>query len=415
MFGIRRRIRPHREAVGLGHNGRVFERLDAVASDPILGLIERFRDDPSPDKVDLGVGVYRDESGRTPIMRAVRRAEQLEAEAATSKAYFGQAGNPEINPVIQRLVLGDTASERALTLQTPGGSGALRVAAELALTANPDVRMWVPSPTWANHIPLIGAAGVRLASYPYYDAALAGVDTEAMFEVLSTTDASDVVLVHGSCHNPTGADLRPADFRRLSELAQERGFAVLVDSAYQGFGTGLDEDVAGARILAEGGTEVLVATSFSKNFGLYRDRAGALTLVGADSDSGRKAFSNALRLVRTLYSVPPDHGPTLVARILTTDELRADWRDELDHMRTRLSSLRRLLVDALAARNVDRFAHVGGQHGMFSLLGIDESQVDRLIREHHVYLPPNGRINVAGISDTNVDYLADALVTVTSS
>ncbi|MFP5333192.1 MAG: aromatic amino acid transaminase [Acidimicrobiia bacterium] len=395
----------------------MFERYETVPPDPILGLIERFRDDPNPNKVDLGVGVYRDESGRTPIMGAVREAARIEIESASSKAYFGQAGNPEINPVIQDLVLGEghpaSSAERALTLQTPGGSGALRVAAELLLAADPDVRVWVPSPTWANHSPLIGAAGCQLVPYPYYDQETATIDRTAMFETLSTARRGDVVLLHASCHNPTGADLTSDDFRSVAELGIDRGVTVLVDSAYQGFASGLEADASGARLLIEAGLEVLVATSFSKNFGLYRDRAGALTIAGPSSSTTRAAYSNALRLVRTMYSVPPDHGPALVARILTSHGLRGRWESELEHMRTRLIALRRRLVDAVIERGGGRFEFIADQRGMFSLLGIDEGQAARLTDVHHIYLPRNGRINVAGISDANAAYVADALIDVT--
>jgi aspartate aminotransferase len=389
----------------------VFERLELIPPDPILGLIDRFRDDPSPDKVDLGVGVYRNEAGETPIMTAVRRAARIEIDTATSKAYFGQAGNPEINPVIQELVLGpDHPSDRAMTLQTPGGSGALRIAAELLVESRSDVRMWVPAPTWANHVPLIGAAGVEQTSYPYYSGT--SIDRRAMFDALESAATGDAILIHASCHNPTGADLTDADFRRLADLAESRGLTVLADSAYQGFAEGLDADAAGIRILAGAGVELLVATSFSKNFGLYRDRAGALTVVGTDSRTTRAAHSNALRLVRTMYSVPPDHGPAVVARILGNDALRQEWQQELDHMRRRLFELRALLVSALADLGAERFRFIADQHGMFSLLGVSEEQAGRLIEDHHVYLPRNGRINVAGIDHANVAAVAAAIVSV---
>ncbi|MEX2280064.1 MAG: amino acid aminotransferase, partial [Acidimicrobiia bacterium] len=394
----------------------VFERLDSVPPDPILGLIERFRDDPSPDKVDLGVGVYRDESGRTPIMAAVREAARLEVESSSSKAYFGQAGNPEINPVLQDLILGPehpaSIARRAITLQTPGGSGALRVAAELLVEANPDVRMWVPSPTWANHVPLLGSAGIQLEAYPYYDRAI--VARDAMLGTLETAQEGDVILVHGSCHNPTGADLTTEDFRALASIAMARRIPVLVDSAYQGFAQGLEEDAGGARILVEAGLEVLICTSFSKNFGLYRDRAGALTVAGPSSQTTQAAYSNALKLVRTMYSVPPDHGPSLVSRVLTTPGLRQRWETELDHMRTRLFSLRAKLVGALRERGRADFDFIAEHRGMFSLLGIDEETATSLVEDHHVYLPSNGRINVAGISDANVERVADAIVAVTA-
>ncbi len=396
----------------------MFERFDVLPPDPILGLIGRFRDDPAPDKVDLGVGVYRDESGQTPIMAAVREAERLEADEGSSKAYFGQAGNPLVNPLLQDLVLGEanpvTGEGRAATLQTPGGSGALRIAAELLLAANPAVRMWVPSPTWANHVPLLGAAGIELLPYPYYDPSTAALVREEMMQALGGVRAGDVVLVHAACHNPTGADLTTADFRRVAELAAARGAAVLVDNAYQGFATGVDDDVVGARALVEAGLEVLICTSFSKNFGLYRDRAGALTICGPSAAAVEAAQSNALRLVRTMYSAPPDHGPAVVARILATAGLREQWRQELEHMRTRLVSLRHMLAEALAARDLPRYDFVAGQNGMFSLLGIDEQAATRLIEEFHIYLPANGRINVGGLSDRNVDYVADAIAAVSA-
>lgn len=403
----------------IDHHGTVFERLDPIGADPILGLIERFRNDPSPDKVDLGVGVYRDESGNTPIMEAVHEAARAEFESATSKAYFGQAGNPAINPVIQELVLGEehpASAARALTLQTPGGSGALRIGAELLLAADPAVRVWVPSPTWANHTPLIGAAGVELVSYPYYDATTSSVDRDSMFAALERDlRASDVILVHAGCHNPTGADLTPDDFLRIAELAVSRGTPVLVDSAYQGFANGPLEDGAGGRILVGAGCEVLIATSFSKNFGLYRDRAGALTIAGPSSQATSAAYSNALRLVRTMYSVPPDHGPSLVARILTTPDLTERWERELEHMRTRLTALRQSLVAALSERGQPGYEFIASQRGMFSLLGISPDAAARLVSDHHVYLPANGRINVAGINDANVGYVADAIASVTAT
>lgn len=394
----------------------MFENLDLLPPDSILGLIARFRDDPSPDKVDLGVGVYRDESGRTPIMAAVREAERLEAETGTSKAYFGQAGDPATNPVIQELVLGSdhpaTQAGRAVTLQTPGGSGALRVAAELLLTANRRARVWVSDPTWPNHAPLIGAAGVDLVSYPYYDRRSGDVDRDAMFDALRQLGRGDVLLLHAACHNPTGSDLELDDWRAVTEIVLRAGASALVDSAYQGFSSGTAEDIAGARMLAAAGVETLIVTSFSKNFGLYRDRAGALTITGPSSRAVAAAHSNALRLVRTMYSTPPDHGPAVVRRVLTTPGLQARWESELDHMRVRLASLRRLLVDALAEEAGTRFGFIGQQRGMFSLLGIDERAATTLIDEYHIYLPANGRINVAGINPGNVERVAAAIAQV---
>ncbi|HVR31803.1 MAG TPA: amino acid aminotransferase [Acidimicrobiia bacterium] len=396
----------------------MFERVAPAPPDPILGLIERFRDDPSPDKVDLGVGVYRDESGRTPVIGAVREAARIEAESLSSKAYFGQAGNPALNPILANLVLGDNhpspAAQRGLTLQTPGGSGALRVAAELVRAANAEARVWIPTPTWANHRPLIGASGLELVEYPYYDMATASVDRGSMFESLASVRRGDVILVHATCHNPTGADLTPEDFRTLAALAIDAGTPVLVDNAYQGFAEGLVDDSHGTRTLVEAGVEVLVCTSFSKNFGLYRDRAGALTIAGPSSQTVRAAYSRTLALVRTMYSVPPDHGPALVARVLTTPGLRGRWEVELEHMRTRLNALRASLVQALDAVGVS-YDFIARQRGMFSLLGISPDEATRLVEDHHIYLPSNGRINVAGLGETNVDFVAGAIAAVTAS
>ena len=396
----------------------MFERFEILPPDPILGLIARHADDPSPDKVDLGVGVYRDEAGQTPVMAAVREAEAILAVTQDSKAYFGQAGDPAINPRIQDLVLGPnhpaTQGRRAVSFQTPGGSGALRIAGELLEQMDPSSTIWVPDPTWANHTPLLGSTGLRMEEYPYLDPATSLVDRDRMFDTLERLPPGDVVLVHGACHNPTGADIVARDWHDLADLVVRRSLTVLVDSAYQGLGLGLEEDAAGIRTLAEAGVQLLVATSFSKNFGLYRDRAGALTISGVSPKSVAAAHSNALRLVRRMYSVPPDHGAAVVGTILADDGLRAQWVHELDHMRNRLQSLRTLLVDSLAPTFGERFEAIRMQRGMFSLLGITEAEARALTDSHHIYLPTNGRINVAGLRDDNVEHVAAAIAAVVS-
>lgn len=394
----------------------MFENFDILPPDPILGLIARFADDPHPDKVDLGVGVYRDATGVTPVMAAVHEAESVLVQEQTSKAYFGQAGDPSINPVLQDLVLGSdhpaTHGRRASTFQTPGGSGALRIAAELLAQLDSDTKIWVPDPTWANHTPLLGASGLEMVTYPYLDRGTSLVDRTRMFEVLETARPGDAVVVHAACHNPTGADIVARDWTDLADLAVRRGLTVIVDSAYQGLGIGLEDDAEGIRTLAAAGAQMLVTTSFSKNFGLYRDRAGALTISAGSSRAVAAAHSNALRLVRRMYSVPPDHGAAVVGMILGEPVLRAQWEHELGSMRSRLQANRRLLVDVLRPTFGERFEAIRMQRGMFSLLGITPEQATALTEEHHIYLPTNGRINVAGLSESNVDRVGMALAAV---
>ena len=394
----------------------MFESFEILPPDPILGLIARYAADPSPAKVDLGVGVYRDETGATPVMAAVREAESTLVATQTTKAYLGQAGDPEVNATMQDLVLGPnhpaTHGRRAATFQTPGGSGALRVAAELLALVDPDKTIWVPDPTWANHTPLLGSSGLRMASYPYLDRSTSLVDRTRMFEVLESVRPGDAVVVHAACHNPSGADIVARDWSELADVLVRRSLTVIVDSAYQGLGLGLDEDAAGIRTLAEAGVQMLVATSFSKNFGLYRERAGALTVSSASSRAVAAAQSNALRLVRQMYSMPPAHGAAVVGMILADTGMRAQWEHELDTMRTRLAANRKLFVDALSPTFGERFEAIRMQRGMFSLLGISESEASRLTEEHHIYLPTNGRINVAGLSEDNVEAVASALADV---
>ena len=395
----------------------MFAALQAYPPDPILRLIAEFRADPRPDKVDLGVGVYKDELGRTPIMAAVKAAEHRILEAEDSKAYIGPAGVPEFNAAIQRLVFGGghpvLAASRAATVLTPGGCGALRVGAELLKRAAPDTTIWVSDPTWANHIPLLGNAGLRIREYPYYDRQSSSLRFDAMLTALAQAGAGDVVLLHGCCHNPCGADLDGEQWRAVAELAEQRGFLPFVDLAYQGLGDGLDADAAGLRLLAERVPELLVASSCSKNFGLYRERVGSLSVIAGNEPEASAAVSHVNNIVRGMYSMPPSHGGAIVAEILGDDALQQEWRAELDGMRERINGLRRLLNEKLRERNVARdFSFIERERGMFSFLGLSEAQVARLIADFGLYMVNSSRINVAGISQTNVDYVAAALAAV---
>ncbi len=395
----------------------MFAALQAYPPDPILRLIAEFRADPRTDKVDLGVGVYKDEQGRTPVMTSVKAAERQVLEAEDSKAYIGPAGVPEFNAAIQQLVFGPEhrvlTESRTATVLTPGGCGALRVGAELLKRTAPDTTIWVSDPTWANHIPLLGNAGLQIREYPYYDRQSSSLRFDAMLATLAQAGAGDVVLLHGCCHNPCGADLDAEQWLAVAELAEQRGFLPFVDLAYQGLGDGLDADAAGLRLLAERVPELLVASSCSKNFGLYRERVGSLSVIAGQAAAASAAVSHVNNIVRGMYSMPPSHGGAIVAAILGDEELEREWRAELDAMRDRINALRRLLNEQLRERKVARdFSFIERERGMFSFLGLSEAQVARLITDFGLYMVNSSRINVAGINQANVDYVADALAAV---
>jgi aspartate aminotransferase len=393
----------------------MFETLDPLPPDPILGVSAAFRRDTSPLKVDLGVGVYRDESGNTPVPAAVREAERLLIGAQTSKSYVGPAGNIEFNERIIDLALGtlaQTLAERTATIQTVGGCGALRLGAELLKVSRPDAVVHVSDPTWANHEPLIGSSGLRLQRYPYFDAARRDLAFEAMLEYCGRLPAGAVLLLHACCHNPTGADPTAGQWQAIAEVVERRGLVPFVDLAYQGFGDDLETDVAGLRALVQRVPELLVAVSCSKNFGLYRERTGALAVISANASARAAVATHQARLARRMYSMPPDHGAAVAARVLGNAALRQAWQEEVATMVARMKSLRTLLAARLAARLPGHdFAWLTRQRGMFSLLGLAEADIARLRDQHHVYVPPDGRMNVAGISDANVDYVADAVAT----
>ena len=394
----------------------IFANLARLPPDPILGVTAAFRADPTPGKIDLGVGVYRDERGETPVPTAVRAAERAMLDAQRTKTYLGPAGNVEFNERLVAMALGPLAGDlvsRTATIQTVGGCGALRLGAEIIRASAPDAVVHVSDPTWANHEPLLGTCGLRLARYPYYDPATHGVDYGRMRDHLAGLPAGSVVLLHACCHNPTGADLDRAQWDDLAALLESRALVPFVDLAYQGFGDDLETDVYGLRRIAERVPQFLLAMSCSKNFGLYRERTGALAVVTARPEVAAAVATHQARTARRMYSMPPDHGAAIAARLLGDDALRAEWQAELTTMVGRMKSLRALLAERLRARRPERdWSWVTRHRGMFSLTGLDPAGVASLRERHHVYLPPDGRINFAGISDANVDRVADSLLDV---
>jgi len=389
----------------------LFESLQAAPADAILGLITEHKNDPRPDKVDLGVGVFRTAEGETPVLDVVKLAEQRIIDTQVSKAYIGTAGDPDFNAAMQDLMFADTVdADRVATIQAPGGSGSLRVAAGLILRARPDAKVWVSDPTWANHIPLLGGAGLNLQAYPYYDAQTHAIKIDEMIAALRKADEGDIVLLHACCHNPSGVDPSEEEWQDIADVLLERKLLPFVDMAYQGFARSLKEDAFIIRHLADRVPEMIVSGSCSKNFGLYRDRVGSLSLLAADKASRDVVNSQLNNVVRTIYSVPPDHGAIVVSTILNDPDLMAAWRVELAAMRSRLREMRVLLNDALIekAPNHD-FSHLVRATGMFCFLGISEDQVNRLKRDYGVYMVGSSRINTAGITAKNVNYLADAI------
>mgnify|MGYP001824121037 FL=1 len=389
----------------------MFETLQAAPADAILGLITEHKNDPRPEKIDLGVGVFRTAEGETPVLDVVKEAEQRILDTQDSKAYIGTAGDPQFNAAMQALTFGDAGdAQRLATIQAPGGSGSLRVAASLILRARPHATVRVSDPTWGNHIPLLGGAGLNLEPYPYYDTDTHELRIDAMLEALAEMPRGDLVLLHACCHNPSGMDPTEDEWRAIADVIVERDLVPFVDMAYQGFAESLSEDAFIVRHLADRVPEMLVANSCSKNFGLYRDRVGSLSFLAPDQATRDIVYSQVNNVVRTIYSVPPDHGAVVVATILGDKELKAAWRIELAEMRGRLREMRVLLNDALEVKAPDHdFSHLVRARGMFCFLGISEDQVKRLKKEFGVYMVGSSRINTAGITAHNVEYLADAI------
>ncbi len=361
----------------------------------------------------MGVGVYRDLSGNTPILNCVRTAEKEVLAAQTTKSYVGAAGREEFNSALEELVLGPAHStrrdRRARTLQTPGGCGGLRVGAELIKAASPDAVVHLSDPTWGNHAPLLGGCGLKLERYPYYDAATHELRFEPMLQRLQAASAGDAVLIHACCHNPTGADLSPAQWQAVADLLERRGLVPFLDLAYQGFGASLDADAAAVRMVVERVPEALIAVSFSKNLGLYRERVGGLIAISENAARADAVQSHMLHIARSIYSMPPDHGAAIAARIFAQPPLRREWIQELDAMRTRIQDMRGLLAQRLQDVTGDNsFDFIRTQHGMFSLLGVSRDAVERLREKHHIYMTADSRMNLAGIMPDNVAYVAEA-------
>jgi aspartate aminotransferase len=392
----------------------VFETIDRLKPDQILGLMAQFRADPFPRKVDLGVGVYRDPSGNTPVLECVRRAEQLVIAEQSTKSYVAAAGREEYNTAVETLVLGPRhparTAHRTRTAQTPGGCGALRVGAELIRAVAPTAAVFMSDPTWGNHAPLLGGCGLKLERYPYYDAAAHRLLFESMLDRLEHARAGDVVLVHASCHNPCGADLSLEQWRALAELLARKRLLPFIDLAYQGFGTDLEEDTAGLRLVIEALPEAMIAVSHSKNLGLYRERVGAIITVSENESRADAVQSHVLQIARSIYSMPPDHGAAIAARIFADPALSQMWLAELATMRDRIREMRALLARHLReSTRGGSFDFIETQHGMFSLLGVPAPTVDALRTQHHIYMTSDSRINLAGIMPHNVEYVAAAV------
>ncbi|MFO1363418.1 MAG: amino acid aminotransferase [Burkholderiales bacterium] len=391
----------------------MLEALRKAEPDRILSLIALVRDDPRPGKMDLSIGVYRDESGRTPILAAVRAAERRLYEGETTKSYVGPAGDAAFNAAVQRLVFGDGDASRIRAVQTPGGAGALRILAGLLARARPGATVWLPDPTWVNHESIMADAGLAIRRYPYFDPATGGIRFDALLDALGGAAAGDAVLLHGCCHNPSGADPTAAEWRELADLLVRKGLFPFVDLAYQGFGDGLDEDAAAVRLLAGRVPEMAVATSCSKNFGIYRERTGAAFVLGATPAQADVALSQLVVCARIAYSMPPDHGASIVRIVLEDPALAARWRDELAAMRGAVVATRRALAAAFRTRTgTERYDFLLRHRGMFSLLGVDERQADRLRREHGIYVVADGRANLAGLRANQIEPLVSALLAV---
>lgn len=395
----------------------MFERIAAAPADPILGLADLFRADDRPNKINLGIGVYKDETGKTPVLTSVKKAEQYLLENESTKNYLSIDGLADFGKCTQELLFGNdsaiVSARRARTAQTPGGTGALRVAADFIATQTDAKRIWVSNPSWPNHKNVFESAGLEVCEYQYYNATTHALDFDGMVSALSAVKAGDIVLFHGCCHNPTGIDPTAEQWTQLAEMSLANGWLPLFDFAYQGFARGLEEDAEGLRIFAASHQELIVASSYSKNFGLYNERVGAFTLVASEAAIADTAFSQVKATIRANYSNPPAHGAAVVATILGNAALRAIWEQELTEMRQRIQRMRQLFVNTLAEKGAqDDFSFIISQNGMFSFSGLTKDQVIRLREEFGVYAVNSGRVNVAGMTPDNMAPLCEAIVAV---
>lgn len=395
----------------------MLETVQPAPVDPILGLTEAFKADPSPNKINLSVGVYQDSTGATPLLASVAEAARRVVESEKTKSYLPIPGAPEYARAVQELMFGPTheivQTKRAATSHTPGGTAALRVVADFLHQNFPSASVWMTQPTWPNHPQIFQAAGVPVKSFPYFDKATNGLALTAALEAIAEMPKGDAILLHGCCHNPTGIDPTPEQWRKLADAITKQGLLPILDYAYQGFAEGIEEDSIGLLTFCHPGCELIVCSSFSKNFGLYRERVGAVTFVAADAATTDKVQSQVKQTIRSNYSNPPAHGAALVTTILGDPELRRQWLGEVAHMRDRINGMRKLLVKKLAEHGVPGdFSFIERQRGMFSFSGLTKDQVDTLRNKHAIYIVGSGRINVAGITEKNVDPLCKAIAEV---
>lgn len=395
----------------------MFEQMEMAPPDPILGLTAAFKQDTTPGKINLGVGVYKDENNETPIFTSVKKAEEKILANETSKSYLPIEGSPEFGAAVQAMLFGVdseiSANGRAATAQAPGGTGALRVAGDFLRKARPDACLWVSNPTWSNHFGIFENAGFEVKEYPYYDYEGKCLDFDAMMSAIAAIPAGDIILLHGCCHNPSGMDPDLEQWKAIADAVHAGGLVALIDFAYQGLSAGLEEDCAGARLFCAPGREALICSSFSKNLGLYNERTGALTVVAASADAAKVALSHVQIAVRRNYSSPPSHGGAIATTVLSDPELRAEWEGEVAVMRERINGMRKLFVETMKAKGVTQdFSFIVEQSGMFSFSGLTKDQVEALRGNNAIYIVGSGRINVAGMTPANMDGICDAIAAV---
>lgn len=395
----------------------MFKHVEKAPEDPILGLNEAFKKETSPNKINLGVGVYKNEDGDTPILECVKRAEKVLLEKEKTKSYLSIQGTDEYTNVVKDLIFGKEspvlAANRAATVQSPGGTGALRIAADFIRKFLPKSKIWLSDPTWENHRQIFNSAGIETSFYPYYNAKTKWLYFEGMTEALLKIPSTDVVLFHACCHNPTGVDINKDQWETIAKIALKKGFLVLFDFAYQGLGNGLDEDAFAIRLFADKIKNFMVSNSFSKNFGLYNERVGALTVVAENSDETERVLSQLKLCIRVNYSNPPGHGSSIVTTIVSDPELNKLWLEELKEMRDRIQDYRHKLVNALKEKGAKQnFDFVMKQRGMFSYTGLTPEQVNTLREKYALYMVSTGRINLAGINAKNINELAQAITEV---